>query len=64
MTGADGRYAIGPVAPGRYTLRAQSGAAVGTVTLTVAGSPAGVYDVRLGTAPTRRRRTPRNDPSP
>jgi Pvc16 N-terminal domain/Carboxypeptidase regulatory-like domain len=63
-TGADGRYAIGPVAPGRYTLRAQSGAAVGTVTLTVPGSPAGVYDVRLGTAPTRRRRTPRNDTSP
>jgi hypothetical protein len=55
-TGADGRYIIGPVAPGSYTLHAQSGSAVGTVTITVprpAGSPDG-YDVRLGTAPTRR----------
>jgi Pvc16 N-terminal domain/Carboxypeptidase regulatory-like domain len=49
---ADGRYVIGPVAAGRYTLRAQSGAAVGTVTIIVprpARSPPGGYDVRLGT---------------
>jgi hypothetical protein len=37
--GADGRYAIGPVAPGRHTLRAQSGALNGTITITVPQPP-------------------------
>jgi hypothetical protein len=51
-TGPDGRYVIGPVAPGSHTLRAQSGATVGTVTIIVprpARSPPGGYDLRLGT---------------
>ena len=66
-TGADGRYVIGLVDPGSHTLHAQSGAAVGTVTITVprpAGSPPDSYDVWLEAAPTRRRRSPRTDPSP
>jgi hypothetical protein len=66
-TGANGRYTIGPVASGSHTLRAQSGAAVGTVTIIVprpAPSPPGGYDVQLGTAPTPGRRSPRTDPSP
>jgi hypothetical protein len=49
-TGADGRYTIGPAAPGTHTLRAQSGALAGTVTVAIprpAGSPP--YDVELGT---------------
>lgn len=64
---ADGRYIIGPVAPGSHTLHAQFGAAAGTVTIAVprpAGSPPDGYDLRLGTAPTRRRRSPLTDPSP
>jgi hypothetical protein len=51
--GADGRYAIGPVAPGRYTLRAQSAALTGTVTITVPpppATPSADYDVLLGSA--------------
>jgi hypothetical protein len=66
-TGAGGRYTIGPVTPGSYTLRAQSGAAVGTVTITVprpARSPPGGYDLRLGAAPPRSRRSPGTGPSP
>jgi hypothetical protein len=47
-TGADGRYVIGPVAPGRYTLRAQSGALTGTATVTIPHTPPpGNYDVQL-----------------
>lgn len=49
-TGADGRYVIGPVPPGRHRLRAQSGALTRTVTVTIPlppTSPPGNYDVRL-----------------
>jgi hypothetical protein len=66
-TGADGRYIIGPVPAGRYTLHAQSGAAEGTVTVSVprtGGSPPDAYDVQLGSAPTRHPRSPRTRPSP
>jgi hypothetical protein len=52
--GADGRYVIGPVGRGRYTLRAtlraQSGVLTTTVTVTIPlspTSPPGNYDVRL-----------------
>jgi hypothetical protein len=38
-TGADGRYVIGPVASGRYTLRAESGALVKTIIVTIPSPP-------------------------
>jgi hypothetical protein len=50
-TDADGRYTIGPVVSGSHTLRAQSGAAVRTVTITIprpAESSPSAYDVQLG----------------
>ena len=53
-TAADGRYTIGVAAPGTYTLTAQSGALVKTVTVTIplpSGSLPGGYDVQLGTTP-------------
>jgi hypothetical protein len=49
-TGADGRYVIGPVAPGRHTLRAQSGELTGTVAVTIPlprATPPATYDVQL-----------------
>jgi hypothetical protein len=52
--GANGRYAFGPVAPGRYTLRARLGDAVGTcqvVLLSPPGSPPGGDDIRLAPSP-------------
>jgi hypothetical protein len=67
ITDDDGRYTIGPVAPGSHTLRAQSGAAEGTTTVTVprpGDSPPGGYDLQLGTAPTPGRRSARTRPSP
>jgi hypothetical protein len=65
-TDDDGRYTLGPVASGGHTLRAQSGTAEATMTITVprpGGSPPDGYDLQLGTAPTRRRRSPRTGPS-
>jgi hypothetical protein len=57
-TDANGRYVIGPVASGAYTLRATSGSLIQTVRLTIPlprpgaeGSPPGDYDLRLPTAP-------------
>jgi Pvc16 N-terminal domain/Carboxypeptidase regulatory-like domain len=53
-TAADGRYTIGVAAPDTYTLTAQSGALVKTVTVTIplpSGSLPGGYDVQLGTTP-------------
>ena len=53
-TGANGRYAFGPVAPGRYTLRARLGDAVGTrqvVLLSPPASPPGGDDIRLAPSP-------------
>jgi hypothetical protein len=57
-TDADGRYVIGPVAAGAYTLRAQSRSRIQTVTLTIPlpypgaeGSPPGDYDLRLPATP-------------
>jgi hypothetical protein len=64
-TGGDGRYTIGPVAPGNHTLHAQSGAASGAVTITVpdpARSPPGGYDVKLEAAPPRQ--SPGTGPPP